>query len=118
MKTKKVYGPEGSTLNETIIKALQNDEGFREEYLKGLLTEKNIALLALSLKPVIDALGGVGKLAKETGLGRQNLYKVLSGKALPDFSTLLKIINYAGYDLSLQKIKITKSRHGKLAFSN
>jgi len=105
MKTKKVYPPTGGTLDDTIVKQLKNDESFREEYLKWLLTEQDIPLLASCLKPVVDVLGGVGKLAKATGLGRQSLYKALSGKVKPDTLTLLKIIKFAGYDLSLVKRK-------------
>ena len=103
MGEKKNFSPDGGTLDDTIIQALKEDEGFREEYLKGLLSEKDIPMLALCLKPVVEVLGGVGKLARETGLGRQSLYKALSGKQRPDFTTLLKILNFAGYELSLKK---------------
>jgi DNA-binding phage protein len=60
-------------------------------------------MLALGLRDFVEALGGMGKLAKETGLNRQNLYKVLSGKVCPDLPTLLKIINFAGFELSIVK---------------
>jgi probable addiction module antidote protein len=105
MKKKKVYGPQGGTLDEMIIENLKNDESFREEYLKGLLLEQNYSLLARSLRPVVELLGGIGRLAKATGLGRQNLYKALSGNHRPEFSTLVKILNFAGYDFSLTKRK-------------
>ena len=110
MKKKKVYpAAEALDLDGMVIENLKKDEKFRQEYLKDLLTEKDIPFLAASLKPVVDAMGGVGKLSKETGLGRQSLYKALSGKVLPDFPTLIKILNFAGYDLALKK----REHHGR-----
>ncbi len=118
MKKKKVYGPQGSTLDEMIIENLKNDEAFREEYLKGLLLEQDINLLARSLRPVVDLLGGIGKLAKATGLGRQNLYKALSGNHRLEFSTLVKILSFAGYDLSLQRKSKGKKHRGAFALAH
>jgi probable addiction module antidote protein len=102
----------GGGLKELLVKELKADPAYREEYLKGLLQEKDLPLLAKSLGYVVEALGGVGKLAHETGLNRQNLYKVLSGQARPDFSTLVKVINFAGFDLSLEK-KAPSRKHRK-----
>jgi len=103
MSIKKEFSPHGGTLDDLIIEELKRDEGFRSEYLKGLLTEQDVPFLALCLQPVVESLGGVGALSKATGLGRQSLYKALSGKRRPDMRTLLKILDFAGYELSLQK---------------
>ena len=108
MKKKEPVPPAGGSLDETIIKALKEDEGFRREYLNDLLHEQDVKLIALSLRPLVVALGGIGKLSKETGMGRESLYKSLSGKVRPDFPTLIKIINFAGYDFS-----VVKKRSGK-----
>lgn len=35
---------------------------------------------------------GMTRLARETGLSRESLYKTLSGHSSPEFSTILKII--------------------------
>lgn len=73
------------------------------EHLK---TEQDIALY---LQACIDeagddwslvakALGNIARargmtdLAKETGLGRESLYKALSGDANPSFSTVMKVM--------------------------
>jgi|SRR5581483_3050034 len=116
MKKKTVFPPAVPLdLDGMVIDNLKKDEGFRQAYLKDLLTEKDIPILAASLKPVIDALGGVSKLSKETGLGRESLYKALSGKRIPEFSTLLKILDFAGYELALRKKTTPKKRSGHLA---
>ena|SRR5579859_5342392 len=116
---KKYYPPAVPfDLDQEIIEDLKKNEGFRKEWLNGLLTEKDIPHFAASLKPVVDALGGVGKLAKETGLGRESLYKALSGKVLPDMRTLIQILDFAGYDLSLKKKKEAKRKRVAPEFSH
>lgn len=44
---------------------------------------------------------GMTKIAKQAGLGRQNLYKALGGEAQPEFSTILKVIKAAGVKLQI-----------------
>ncbi len=51
---------------------------------------------------------GMSRLAKETGLSRESLYRSLSGHCSPEFSTILKIIralnlNFAVTDNSSSK---------------
>ena len=56
-----------------------------EESQKG--DEESQKLLLIALKNVADAQGGVAKLSKKTGLGRESLYKTLSLKGNPRFNT-------------------------------
>jgi probable addiction module antidote protein len=42
------------------------------------------------------------KLAKDTGLGRESLYKALSGEGNPSFGTILKVIKALGLKLHVQ----------------
>jgi probable addiction module antidote protein len=35
---------------------------------------------------------GMSQLARETGLGRESLYKALSGEGNPSFATFLKVV--------------------------
>ncbi len=39
---------------------------------------------------------GMTQLAKDTGLGRESLYKALSGEGNPSFSTILKVVKALG----------------------
>lgn len=43
---------------------------------------------------------GMSQLAKETGLGRESLYKALSGEGNPSFGTILKVMRALGLRLS------------------
>lgn len=57
---------------------------------------------------IAKALGNVAKarsmtqLAKDTGLGRESLYKALSGEGNPSFGTILKVINALGLKLHIE----------------
>lgn len=42
---------------------------------------------------------GMTQLAKDTGLGRESLYKALSGEGNPSFATVLKVIHALGLKL-------------------
>ncbi len=57
---------------------------------------------------IAKALGTVARarsmtqLAKDTGLGRESLYKALSGEGNPSFGTILKVINALGMTLRVE----------------
>ncbi len=59
---------------------------------------------------IAKALGDIAKarsmtqLAKDTGLGRESLYKALSGEGNPSFGTILKVINALGLKLHVATI--------------
>ncbi|MFC0350167.1 addiction module antidote protein [Undibacterium danionis] len=54
---------------------------------------------------IAKALGNIAKargmtdLARDTGLGRESLYKALSGEGNPSFATVLKVMHALGYKL-------------------
>jgi probable addiction module antidote protein len=59
---------------------------------------------------IAKALGDIAKarsmtqLAKDTGLGRESLYKALSGEGNPSFGTILKVIKALGLRLHVQAV--------------
>ena len=56
---------------------------------------------------IVKALGIVARahsmsqLAKDTGLGRESLYKALSGEGNPSFGTILKVTHALGLKLTV-----------------
>ena len=56
------------------------------------------AFIAAALGEVARAYG-MARLAKETGLSREGLYKTLSKDGNPSFSAVLKVINALGLKL-------------------
>jgi probable addiction module antidote protein len=92
------------------VELLQKDAAFREEYIKSALKEQDLALLGVKLRNIVDALGGIGKLSKASGLNRTSLYKSLSGNFAPGLDTVEKIFDFAGFSLSVERKKSTKKR--------
>jgi probable addiction module antidote protein len=48
---------------------------------------------------VIARAKGMSQLARDTGLGRESLYKALSGEGNPSFGTILKVMHALGVKL-------------------
>ena len=70
------------------------------EYLDACLAEAgdDAAFIAHALG-VIARAKGMSQLARDTGLGRESLYKALSGDGNPSFATILKIMHALGVKL-------------------
>ena len=69
-------------------------------YLDACLEEAgdDPAFIAKALGNIARARG-MSQLARETGLGRESLYKALSGEGNPSFATILKVIRALGVKL-------------------
>jgi probable addiction module antidote protein len=67
-------------------------------YLEAALEDGDPALVAAALGDIARAKGMSG-IAKETGLGRESLYKALSQDGNPEISTVLKVIKALGLRL-------------------
>nr|NGX37276.1 hypothetical protein [Chlamydiota bacterium] len=55
----------------------------------------------IALRNVAEAHGGIGNLAKRTGMGRESLYKTLSQKGNPKWHTLVSLVIALGLNLRL-----------------
>jgi probable addiction module antidote protein len=67
-------------------------------YLDAALEEDDPALLAAALGDIARAKGMSG-IARDTGLGRESLYKALSADGNPEFGTVLKVVHSLGLKL-------------------
>ena len=70
-----------------------------EESLKG--DEESQHLFLIALRNVAEAQGGVGALAKKAHVGRESLYKTLSGVGNPKWHTLVSLCVAMGLNLRL-----------------
>ncbi|MBU6383817.1 MAG: putative addiction module antidote protein [Verrucomicrobia bacterium] len=70
-----------------------------EESLKG--DSESQYLFIMALRNVAEAQGGIGNLAKKTGMGRESLYKTLSEKGNPKWQTLVSLVIALGLNLRL-----------------
>lgn len=71
---------------------------FLAAYLEAALEEGDASLIAAALGDIARAKG-MTQIARETGLGRESLYKALSPDGNPEFSTIMKVINVLGLKL-------------------
>ena len=60
------------------------------------------SLIRVALGDIARAKG-MTKLANETGLAREGLYKALSADGNPEFSTIMKVINALGLKLEVRR---------------
>ena len=75
-------------------------------YLDACMEEAgdDAAFIAKALGTIARARG-MSQLAKDTGLGRESLYKALSGEGNPSFATILKVVHALGLRLHPEMIK-------------
>jgi len=68
------------------------------EYLNAALEDGNPDVFLQAIADIAKARG-MTQLAKETGLGRESLYKALAPGAKPRYDTVLKLIRALGVEL-------------------
>lgn len=59
----------------------------------------------LAIRDVAQAHGGIGRLAQETRLNRQNLYRALSKEGNPQLETVNAVLRGLGFRLSVEPLK-------------
>lgn len=80
-----------------IVESLDSDERIAA-YLEAALEEGDATLVAAALGDIARARG-MAEIARQTGLGRESLYKALSPDGNPEFSTVLKVVRALGLRL-------------------
>ena len=79
---------------------LDNEEVIAE-YLAACLVDPNPEIFLAALGDVAKARG-IAQLAKDTGLGRESLYKTFSPGTKPRFETIMKITKALGVPISVK----------------
>ncbi len=77
------------------------DDAAVAEYMNAVLESDDPNLLLLALGDIARARG-MAQIAKETGLGRESLYKALAPGAKPRFDTVVKVARALGVKLTVQ----------------
>ena len=73
-------------------------EGDMAAYLAAALEEDDPAVFVAALGDAARAKG-MTQIARETGLGRESLYKALSAEGNPEFATVMKVVRSLGLRL-------------------
>ena len=76
-----------------------SDDAAIAEYMTAVLEADDPDLLLVALGDISRARG-MAQVARETGLGRESLYKALAPGAKPRFDTVLKVARALGIKLT------------------
>ena len=93
---------------KTITRAYETAEYLNTDadmaaYLDAALEDGDPVLVAAALGDIARAKG-MAQLARDTGLGRESLYKALSADGNPEFATVLKVVRALGLRLHAAQI--------------
>lgn len=93
------------THDEFMLDNFRKNPAEMEIYLKVALeeyeTDGDVEAFLFALGTITEAQGGISTLAQKSKLNRQNLYKVLSAKVQPRFTTIETILKALGFGLSV-----------------
>ena len=78
------------------------------EYLNVALASEDPDLFLQAIADVAK-VRGMAQLAKDTGLGRESLYKALAPGAKPRYDTVLKVIRALGVELHTTPVLLRSS---------
>ena len=78
---------------------------FAAGYLEQMLQEDDLDSFLIAINNVAKANGGIAKIAKNTKLGRESLYKALSENGNPYFKNIHKILKNMGFKISISVSK-------------
>jgi probable addiction module antidote protein len=67
-------------------------------YLEAALEDGEPSLIVEALGTIARARG-MSQIARDTGLGRESLYKALSPEGNPEFATVMKVVRALGLKL-------------------
>ena len=83
---------------------LDNEEVIAE-YLNAALEDSNPEIFLAAVADVAKSRG-MTQLAKDTGLGRESLYKALAPGAKPRYDTILKLLHGLGVKLHAEPANV------------
>lgn len=75
-------------------------------YLNAAAETGDPALLQAAIGDIAKARG-MGQIAKETGVGRESLYKSLNKEGNPSFRTIVKVVDALGGRLVIEPLPAT-----------
>jgi probable addiction module antidote protein len=87
---------------EVMVKKLRKDPRFAAEYLKAAMEDsEEPQVLLIALRQIAKAKG-IAKVAKKAHIERESLYRALSKKGNPRFSTIAAVTKALGLILTVE----------------
>jgi probable addiction module antidote protein len=85
-----------------LLKRLREDPAEAAAYLDAALEAGDRPAFLLAIRNVIDAMGGMSQMARDSGLNRENLYRALSAQGNPELNSLEKLLKCLGMRLAVE----------------
>jgi probable addiction module antidote protein len=89
---------------EKLLQDLQ-DPVEANAYLNAALMDEDPRIFLVALKNVVDAQKNVSRLARKAKLNRENLYRMLSVRGNPRFSSIVPLLGALGMHLAIHSDK-------------
>ena len=102
MKKKKI-----PTYHNDLMERLKNPE-YALGYLNAALEDDDKRVFLLALRDVAEAYEGMTELARLTKISREHIYRMLSEKGNPGFTSLKSLLNAIGLKLVIETKDQTK----------
>jgi probable addiction module antidote protein len=87
------------------IAAYLDNETVIAEYLSAAMADSNPDVFIAALGDVAKARG-MAEIAKESGLGRESLYKALSSGSHPRFETISAVLHALGVKITIEPMSV------------
>ncbi len=89
---------------DDLLERLKNAD-YAAEYLAQVLAEKDQTAFLVALKDVVEATGGMSRLAERVKVKRPSLYKIFSKNGNPTLATLQSILEALGLRVTVAAAK-------------
>ncbi len=93
------------TFNFDAAEFLENEEDMAA-YLEAAFEDGDVPVIVQALGTIARARG-MSEIARQTGLGRESLYKALSPDGNPEFATVLKVVRALGLRIHAEPARAT-----------
>ena len=90
------------THDEATADMFRNDPAFAAEYLNAVLEDGDQAEVLVALRHVVNASSSIQKVAEETALNANTLYRTLSPTGNPELRSLTKVLRAVGLKIAIE----------------
>jgi probable addiction module antidote protein len=105
--------------DEALIAELRADPAFATAYLKAALAESEDPRVLLTALRQVASAHGMAKVAQRARVERESMYRALSAKGNPRFSTIVSIMGALGLALTVEpthtRVRIARGRKAAAA---
>lgn len=81
------------------------DPEYATGYLNAVLEGNDSSEFLIALRHVAQACG-ISEIARHSSLGRESMYRTLSGKTSPRLDTVNRLLNAAGLKIAIEPISV------------